>query len=232
MSIFATRTTGRHNKRPRNPNRTQNGPAQMAHTEIVLTEIDNRPDSEVAAQHAVEALQAGRYDLGAAYARIAATAARMEREATVRNVPFRGTTRLEQPRTPTFDDLAREAAHGHEHASGTPDHSHDATAIAADYRQPLTDFERAAGVVDPAEQAKTAVFGQPVSPAMQVPRSARCRAMLGSPGQDGTTSIGECHRVVWWHDGGPTQEGPNLPPGWYHVEPEADQHHVAVVPQG
>lgn len=162
-------------------------------------------DSELAASWAAECLTSGRIELGAALARLAAQADRVERSQRVRNVPVLGATRDEAPRpavepTPIHDGALY--AH-HEPVSG-PTGNGDA------------DLAR-----ERAELAQTAVFGPVTEPVLDVPPTRHCRATIMRDGVRDT-----CHGVLYW-EAGTTGDATTAPTsaGWRHVHPNLEQDH-------
>lgn len=165
-----------------------------------FNELQNQTDAETAALWAIEALREGRYNLGAALARIAAQAAIVEARPAVM-VPLVGVTRPEYPR----DENGR-----------AEDDRQEAAAIAAELER-----RHAAAV--------TELFPQPVdAPADPVPQgthTARCAAVDLSDGN----GPWDCHEAIYWQPGR-VGTGTELPIAarWQHLNPATDQHHQAV----
>lgn len=147
---------------------------------------DPRTDAQWAAQQAVEALTAGRFALGSAFARIARLAYEAQQHAERNRLvpPVVPGPPREWPFSPTADDTVSVAFDG-----PAPDPNRN---VAPD---PRTD------------DTASLVFGEPArNPAdagIVVGTTTRCVQNLMMPtGPDGSTTIQTCHRAIYLGDDG------------------------------
>ena len=127
------------------------------------------PDSAWLAPMVVQAFTEGRYELGAALARLVVQAERVERH-TNTGAAYRGTSTVAGP---IFDGLRTGEIPGHQHVQEfVQEHAPEAAQVPADDPRELPFRETL-----PTEEA------HPVTP------TARCIALVGAH---------ECHQVIYW----------------------------------
>lgn len=217
-------------------------------TPMIVSDEERPTDAAVAARWAAEALQDGRYELGAALANIARNANRAEQanrahdartddhERTAaaeraRMVPMLGQTREEQPR----DLYARLARPVDEQAVIATPMWDAALAPPLDAGQRMQDEPAPAPTSPPpaavphpaAAEAATEVFGAPTSPAFGGPAATKC---AGEVIHDrGTERFREaCPSPVYWHADGSNPDNGT----WRHIDPAYDNDHIPVPLQG
>lgn len=217
---------------------------------MIVSDEERPTDAAVAARWAAEALQDGRYELGAALANIARNANRAEQanrahelrtqqhEQTAaaeraRMVPMIGQTRDEQPRdlyarlARPVDEQAVVATPMWDAAVTPPLQVVDAAGVAAVPAPVSPAGPTGNGDADLAREAATEVFGAPTSPAYGGPPAAKCAGEIVR--DRGTERFREpCPSPLYW-----VAEGSNRDNGtWHHVDPQYDQLHIPVPQQG